>query len=370
MRLIDTIWAFPYLLLALSYRCCLPRIVECSHGDFDGQHSIFARLRGHHHFNQLEFVIYRLQVLGILISFSGNCFQCPPCDRCDNFNHRRLDDFRSSRSQFPVWVPSSYGGSVRCSAMKKSPYCTSCFNDSGSWSWSWWFSIFLGMASDLLDPRLRRAIQRKAFTEVEQVESVNQSADSEGSRLQIKNLKSISKASRKNLGSQGWLVLKPGECLGLQVSQVLGIRHILSICLLAPSPPMTISKWKRLNWWIEVFEFKLNKLQISGNRLLCVSRSSNNIQTWCFQSELKSDFSQETTDLTEKQIRRVHEFMNQVSYHTIENFDPSHMNYRRNASEGFYRNCTCQQAGDGRGWVCNCTGCHHPGRDSQTVRSA
>ncbi|MDP6381737.1 MAG: ATP-binding cassette domain-containing protein [SAR324 cluster bacterium] len=72
---------------------------------------------------------------------------------------------------------------------------------------------------DILDPRLRGGAIRspKAFTEVEHVESVNQSADSEGSRLQIKNLEVNLQNQQKNhpLVRKVDLLLKPGECLGL-----------------------------------------------------------------------------------------------------------------------------------------------------------
>ena len=71
---------------------------------------------------------------------------------------------------------------------------------------------------DILDPRLRGGAIRspKAFTEVEHVEPVNQSADSEGSRLQIKNLEVNLQSQQENhpLVRKVDLLLKPGECQG------------------------------------------------------------------------------------------------------------------------------------------------------------
>ena len=163
---------------------------------------------------------------------------------------------------------------------------------------------------DILDPRLRGGAIRspKAFTEVEHVEPVNQSADSEGSRLQIKNLEVNLQNQQKNhpLVRKVDLLLKPGECLGLVGESGSGKSITsLSICLLAPSPPMAISNGSVQLDGAEVFEFNLNKLQdIRGNRIAYVFQDPQTTFNPVLSIGTQIGLSlKRHQDLTEKQIR-------------------------------------------------------------------
>ena len=163
---------------------------------------------------------------------------------------------------------------------------------------------------DILDPRLRGGAIRspKAFTEVEHVEPVNQSADSEGSRLQIKNLEVNLQNQQENhpLVRKVDLLLKPGECLGLVGESGSGKSITsLSICLLAPSPPMAISNGSVQLDGAEVFEFNLNKLQdIRGNRIAYVFQDPQTTFNPVLSIGTQIGLSlKRHQDLTEKQIR-------------------------------------------------------------------
>lgn len=163
---------------------------------------------------------------------------------------------------------------------------------------------------DILDPRLRGGAIRspKAFTEVEHVESVNQLEESQDSKLQVKNLEvNLQSQQEKNpLVRKVDLVLKPGECLGLVGESGSGKSITsLSICLLTPSPPMAISNGSVQLDGAEIFEFNLNKLQdIMGNRIAYVFQDPqttfNPVLSIGTQIRLSLKRHQ---DLTEKQIR-------------------------------------------------------------------
>lgn len=163
---------------------------------------------------------------------------------------------------------------------------------------------------DILDPRLRGGAIRspKAFTEVEHVESVNQLEESQDSKLQVKNLEvNLQSQQEKNpLVRKVDLVLKPGECLGLVGESGSGKSITsLSICLLTPSPPMAISNGSVQLDGAEIFEFNLNKLQdIRGNRIAYVFQDPqttfNPVLSIGTQIRLSLKRHQ---DLTEKQIR-------------------------------------------------------------------
>ena len=143
---------------------------------------------------------------------------------------------------------------------------------------------------------------------MEHVESVNQSADSEGARLQIKNLEVNLQSQQEHhpLVRKVDLVLKPGECLGLVGESGSGKSVTsLSVCLLAPSPPMAISNGSVQLDGAEVFKFNLNKLQdIRGNRIAYVFQDPQTTFNPVLSIGTQIGLSlKRHQDLTEKQIR-------------------------------------------------------------------
>jgi peptide/nickel transport system permease protein len=129
---------------------------------------------------------------------------------------------------------------------------------------------------DILDPRLRGGAIRspKAFTEVEQVDVLRKFKGSGKSRLEVRNLEVFLQSQQKKspLVRKVDLTLKPGECLGLVGESGSGKSVTsLSICLLSPSPPMTIRNGSVQLDGEEIFQLSLGDLQdIRGNRIAYV----------------------------------------------------------------------------------------------------
>ncbi len=129
---------------------------------------------------------------------------------------------------------------------------------------------------DVLDPRLRGGAIRspKAFTEVEQVNSVEELQVSGSSRLEVRNLEVVLQSQQKKdpLVRKVDLTLNPGECLGLVGESGSGKSVTsLSICLLSPSPPMVIRNGSVQLEGEEIFQLSLKDLQDTrGNRIAYV----------------------------------------------------------------------------------------------------